>query len=552
MRRFLSFTVQQALRGQTESVKEALVGVEVFDRAPDYDPRIDPIVRVEARRLRQKLAQYYASAGGDDCVIIDYPKGAYVPRFTSRDRVSVAAPPASKLESILVLPFTNLNAGSENDYFSDGLTQELIHALTQVDGLRVVGWSSAARLRGKSAQSSELSGQIQTDAILEGSVSREGNLLRIHAQLVQAATGVYLWTQTYQRGMAGLFRLQEEIARSIAAVLRLRLAETGSSQRLHSVEAHDFYLKGRYEWFRRTPDSIRQSIALFQRAISEDQRCAPAYAGLADAYSLLADYGLESSMESMPMARQAALRALEIDPNLGEAHVSVAFAAGLFDWDWKSAEGHYKKAIELNPGCVTAHHWYGLDHLALQGRFEEATPHLTLASQLDPLEPILTESLAYLAMLRRDFDEALHRYERMTADFPQFTRSWTGLGRVNWCVGRYGKAIEMLEKGRQISGDLPSVLGALSQTYGCSGNSLKARDMLARLHEIARRQHVAASCFALSHLGLDQPDEAIEWLERGVSRRDIPMTQIGVYPAYDALRGDPRFEQLIQRIGLRP
>ena len=552
MSRFLTYTVKQALRGQSESLKETLVGSKVFDRAPDYDPRIDPIVRVEARRLRQKLSEYYATAGSEDTVIIEYPKGTYWPRFSERKAGGAKqADGPGKMESILVLPFINLDANTTNDYFSDGLTQELIHALTQVKGLRVVGWSSAARLRGKSPQSSEVIGQVQTDAILEGTVSREGNLLRIHAQLVQAATGVYLWTQSYQREMEGLFTLQEEIARSIAAVLRVRLTEGGSSQRKHSVEAHDFYLKGRFEWFRRTPDSIRQSIALFQRAIGEDGRCAPAYAGLADAHSLLADYSIESSTESMPLARQAALRALELDPNLGEAHVSLAIVVGLYDWDWARAESHYKKAIALNPGYVTAHHWYGLDHLALLGRFEEAYQHLTIAADLDPLEPILVEALAFLAMLRRDFDDAARRYERMTKDFPQFPRSWTGLGRANFCLGHYGKAIQMLEKGRQISGDLPSVMGALAQTYGCSGNLVKARRMLARLHEIARGQHVAASCLALAHLGLGQQEEALEWLERGVSRRDMPMTQIGVHAAYDALRGDPRFEELVRRVGLK-
>src|SRR4051812_23284077 len=269
MSRFLRFVVEQTLAGRGEEMKESLVGIDVFDRAADYDPRIDPIVRVEARRLRKKLQQYYAGTGASDAVHIELPKGTYVPLFHFADeRTAPPQEPAAK-PRILVLPLANLDDSGETNYFSDGLTQELIHALTRLPGLQVVAWNTAARLRGMSG--AEPIRQVEATAMLEGSVRRAGGRVRISVQLVDAASSLYLWSGAYERALDDLFAIQREIARSIATALRVQLTTRETAKR-YKADAYDLYLRGRYEWFRRTPEALRHSIGLFEGAIRADEQ----------------------------------------------------------------------------------------------------------------------------------------------------------------------------------------------------------------------------------------------------------------------------------------
>lgn len=551
MRRFLEYAVRQAMDGKGGELKEALVGIEVFDRPADYDPRVDPIVRVEARRLRQKIEEYYQAEGERDPLRIEFVKGSYAPAFRRPEFAAARGPesaPAAAARTVLVLPFASLGPGTEQDYFSDGLTQELIHALTRVPNLRVVAWRSSARLRGKSAQESEVGEQTRAGTIVEGSVRRQGDRVRIHVQIVDAASGFYLWTETFERTLSDLFALQEQIAHSIAAALRIQMAAPAGPRPAYRIEAHDFYLQGRHEWNQRSPESLRRSTVLFERAIAEDPRCAPAWAGLADSYALLAEYGIEAPSPCIAQARRAALRALELDPDNAEALSSLGLIAGLFDWEWDRSEEHYRRAIAINPGYATAHHWYGLDLLALVGRFEEAEIEITLARQLDPLEPIIVESEGYLALLRGDFAAAARVYGSLAASAPQYAKGHTGLGRALWGLGDFNGAIRSLETGRQLSGDMPSILGALAQVHGCAGNHDAARRFLGQLRETAAAKYVSASCLALGHLGLGETGEALDWLERGVERHDMPMAQLYVHPGYRDLRGHPRFEALLQRM----
>lgn len=552
MRRFLEFTVRQVIEGKSGEIKEALVGVEVFDRPADYDPRIDPIVRVEARRLRQKIEQYYAEEGARDPVRIAYTKGGYAPTIVRPERETgpLEAPSVGTIRSVLVLPFATLGAGQDQEYFSDGLTQELIHAFTRVSGLRVVAWNTSARLRGKSAQASDVNEQAQADVIVEGSVRRQGDRVRVHVQIVEARSDFYLWTETFERTIGDLFALQEEIAGSIASVLRIQLTAPATPRPNYRVEAHDFYLRGRHEWFRRTEQSLRQSIVLFERAIKEDERCAPAWAGLADACSLLADYGFEPTAAAIEEGRPAVMRALELDPTLAEAHTSLAFIKSFFDRDWAAAEQCYRTAIALNPGYVTAHHWYGLDLLGLLGRFEEARVEMEIATRLDPLEPVIIEGLPYLALLSGDYAAAEAGFRKLIACAPQFAKGYTGCGRALWAMGRHREAIEMLERGRGLLGDVPSVLGALGQVYATAGNEGEARAFLAKLYEMAKARHVPSSCLALVHAGLGEHDEALGHLERGVERRELPLNQMAVHPGYAVLRGEERFRRLLVKMNL--
>ena len=308
MSRFLRFAVEHTLENRAAELKEYVIGVEVFDRTGSYDPRLDPVVRVEARRLRSKLASYYEEEGKADALLIDFPKGAYVAVFRNRTETTRTPAASQKRSTIAVLPFANLSAGSKNDYFSDGLTQELIHLLTKVDGLRVVAWNSSSQLKGKTPDPYSVGQQLKVGSVLTGSIRGANDKLRITAQLVNTADGYYLWSETYDREMKDVFAIQEEISSAIVKTLSDKLAskapELKSSAR--NLEAYNLYLKGRFHWNKRTGVGLHRSIQYFTDAIAVDQDFAMAYSGLADSYSLLADYGLMHPSEAMPKAKAAA------------------------------------------------------------------------------------------------------------------------------------------------------------------------------------------------------------------------------------------------------
>ncbi len=546
MMRFLEFTVAEALAGRADDLKETLVGAQVFDRPVDYDPRIDPIVRVEARRLRAKLERYYANAGTNDPILLAYPRGGYAPKFEHR-RASAA--PVTAWRTIAILPFANLSPDSDHAFFGDGLAQELIHAMTRVPDLRVMAWSTVARLRETGDQSATgIASRLPVDAIVEGSVRRAGKRVRITAGLIDAKSGVYLWTGAYERELADLFAVQEELARSIATILQVRLAPPSRAEK--SIEAYSLYLRGRVAWNRRTDEGLRQSIVFYQRAVQADPSSGLAHAGLADAYSLLCDFGIEPAPKVIPLAREAALRALELDETLAEAHVSLGYLVSMHDWNWELGEHHYLHAIRLNPGYVTAHHWYGCDLLALRGRHEEARREIEIARQLSPLEPSITETEAYMQMLARRYAESETAFRRLVEECPDYYKSHTGLGRVLAAQGRYEEAIATIEAGRAIAGDLPSVLGLLCQVRGMKGDRGEAERLLAQITVMAKHRHVSGIVFGLANEGLGRADEALAWLEQACEQREMSMTHIGVHPAYDGLRAHPRFGKILSRVGL--
>lgn len=355
--RFMRFTIGEALDGRASGLKEYVVGVQVFDRKPSYDPRTEPIVRVEARRLRSKLAKYYSGEGAADPVRIEYPLGSYTPVFHAGEESALPAPAESAIHTVAVLPFVNLSADPENEYFSDGLTEELINELTKLKPLRVVAWSSAFQFKARPRDLQQIGERLRVRSILEGSVRRSGDRLRITAQLVDVATGFYLWSEAFERPMKDIFAIQEEISRAIAQTLRVRLGGDLPVKTPRLIEAYNAYLLGRFHWNKRSVPGIEKAIECFERAISIDARYAPAYAGLADAHSILGGQGMAPPAERLPVAKRAALRALELEETLSEAHASLALVLAVYDHDWRGAERHFDRAIELNPGYATARHW---------------------------------------------------------------------------------------------------------------------------------------------------------------------------------------------------
>lgn len=553
MSRFLRFAVEEALAGRAGQLKEYSIGLEVFDRPPSYDPRTDPLVRVEARRLRDKLKTYYQTEGRTDRFRIELPKGSYAPQFRLYSPDQEPAPEAGD-NTIAVLPFTNLSPDPDNEYFSDGLTEELIHALTKVEGLKVAAWNSALHFKGNSRDIYEIGNRLRVGKILEGSVRRSGDQLRITIQLIDTATGYYLWSETYDRTMRDLFAVQGEIAGAIANVFEMQLTGRRKPEgaRLSSagVEAYNLYLKGRYFWNKRTAEGLKKGLECFQEALKRDSGSALAYAGLADAYTIQAHYGLKHPAELIPQARSAAMKALEIDPSLAEAHTSLGFIRSLYDWEWAEAERHYLRAIELSPGYATAHFWYGIDFLANRGRFDEAYEELKLAWQSDPLSAIVKQSHGYILFLSRRYQEATAALRQLMEEEPTFYKAHTAMGRTLIHMGCYAQAIEALEKGRMFGGDVPSTFGALGQAYGLAGNHQEARKILEKLVEMSRKQYVPCTCFALIHLGLAERQAALDWLERSYELHELTLAILAIHPGYDDLRSEPRFGALLRKIGL--
>jgi TolB-like protein/Flp pilus assembly protein TadD len=551
MARFLRFAVDHCLCGRADDLKEYVIGVEVFDRSEAYDPRVDPIVRVEARRLRSKLKAYYEADGAGDHVLIEFLSGSYAPRIRDR-RHAPAGGAAPAVITVVVLPFSDLSLKPGNEYFSDGLTEELIHVLTKVTGLRVVAWSTAARLRDRQEDFRAIRDQLNAGFVLTGSARIAGPSLRVRAQLIDTATGVYLWSETFDRRIHDVFAIQEEIARAIVRTLRLQLvpaSETaGLARAASAIGSYDLYLKGRYYWHRRTPEDLERSMEYFRAALDADPQSSLAQTGLADAYSLLVDYGLMSPDEGMPKAREAATRAIEFDPNSAEAHSSLALIRGLYDWQWQEAEALYLRAIELNPGYSTAHHWLGIDCYALLGRVEEATAELEIARQLDPLSSILREGLAFLKLLAHDYEGAAAEFHLLIKDDPSFYKGYTGLGRAYAMQGNYLDALRLLDKGRSMAGDMPNILAAMGQVYALGGEPARAREGLAKLARMAKTNYVPSTAFAIIHLGLGEHDRALDWLEKGVAVHDPPLTSLNVHPVYDPLRAHPRFQALLRAL----
>jgi TolB-like protein len=395
--RFLRFVVEQALGGN--HLKETLVGVEVFGRKPAYDPRLDGVVRVEAVKLRSRLKAYYETEGAADSIRIDLPKGGYLPCFAALpDRPAEEIEPIEPIEkavavpprrawwtdwraiaallalvlpiagyllerkshprpatpdssSIAVLPFVNLSSDKENEYFSDGLTEDLIDALAKVRGLRVVARGSAFQFKGKNPDIRAVGRQLNVAAVLEGSVQRSGDRLRITAQLSGVADGYHVWSETYDRRLADVFAVQDEISRAIVGALEVRAGGDPGRRLVQSstqdLGAYNLYLQGRFHLNKWRPEGARKGVEYFAQAIAKDPRYAPAYTGMADCYTWLAVFGWSAARQAMPQARQAANHALELDETLAAAHVSLGYVKALYDWDWPGAEREFKRALEL-------------------------------------------------------------------------------------------------------------------------------------------------------------------------------------------------------------
>ena len=462
-------------------------------------------------------------------------------------------PAAAPIRSIAVLPLRNLSNDPEQEYFSQGLTDELITRLASLQGLRVISATSAMQYKDTHKPLPQIAKELNVDAVVEGSVLRAGGRVRITAQLIEASSDRHLWAASYEREQSDILALQSDVTRDIADNIRLTL-DPSSRQALASVrpldpQAHEAYLRGRYFWSRRTGADIRTAISYFERAVAIDPDYARAYADLADCYALLGGFSGAPQGEFMPRARAAALKALELDQQLPEAHTALAVIAQDYDWDWPTAEREYRRAIQLDPNYATAHHWYG-EFLAFQGRFDEAFAEIERARQLDPLSLIIATDRAKIFYYARQYDRSVTEFQAVLARDPGFNFAHNViLPSVE--KGDYSQALADIEQWRT-PGDDQNHLFLLVYVYGRSGRRTEAQHALRRLEELGRREPKDRAALMSAYTALGRKDQAMALLELIYREHSMSLGNLGVDPLYDPLRGDPRFQDLLLRLRLPP
>jgi TolB-like protein/DNA-binding winged helix-turn-helix (wHTH) protein/Flp pilus assembly protein TadD len=467
--------------------------------------------------------------------------------FRSRSRVPTG------IRSLAVLPLENLSADASQNYFADGMTDELITDLAQISALRVISRTSVMVYKGARKPLPQIARELNVDAVVEGTVLHSGDQVRITAQLIEASTDKHLWSQSYEGEFRDTLALQNRVAREIADQIRINLTPQEQaalkSVKVVNPEAYESYLKGRYFWNKRTADGLKAALAYFQQAIEEDPKYAQAYSGLADTYALLGDwqYAVMTPKEAFPKAKTAAIKALELDSALGEAHNSLAFVLDGFDWDFDSAGKEFRRAIELNPGYATAHHWYAW-HLSLLGRYDEATAEMRKAENLDPLSLIINADLAELLVLAHSYDESIEQSRKTIEMDPNFALAHNQLAQAYLQKHMYDQAVAELQKAVQLSGGSPTCTANLARAYVLSGKRSEALELLSELKKRSNPGYSNASEIAMIYASLGDAAQAMNWLEKGYEERFNP--GVLLRPGFDPLRSDSRFQNLLHRIGL--
>ncbi len=464
--------------------------------------------------------------------------------------------PAGKI-MLVVLPFENLSGDPEQEYFSDGMTEEMTTQLGCLSPqyLGVIGRASAMTYKGRKKTIDEIGKELRVQYILQGSVRRAGDRVRVSAQLVEVGAQTQVWAEEYDRDLRDILALQSEVARAVAeqirATLTLQEQTRLASARAVNPEAYRHCLIGRFLWNKRSEEGLKSAIDHFQRALEIDPGYAPAYAGLADSYIVLSDMGFLPPKETVPRGKAAAQKALEIDESLAEAHASLGLACFEYDWDWPTCEKELKRAIELNPNYASAHQWlYAL--LQTMGRRDEALAEVQRAQQLDPLSPIISLASAYWYLRAGQRDEAIRRLRDTVSLFPEFADAYVVLGDANVANGAYQEGIIAYQKARSLSGASAAEGAALAQAYAKAGIRGYYLWELQRLREEAKHRYVRAWAFALIFADLGEKDQALSYLERAYEDRDYRIGSLRLEARFDSLRSDPRFQALVRRMNFPP
>jgi TolB-like protein/DNA-binding winged helix-turn-helix (wHTH) protein/Flp pilus assembly protein TadD len=462
-------------------------------------------------------------------------------------------PAPEGIRSLAVLPLENLSGDASQNYFADGMTDELITDLAQISALRVISRTSVMVYKGARKPLPQIARELNVDAVVEGTVLRSGDQVRITAQLIEASTDKHLWSQSYEGELRDTLSLQNKVASAIADQIRISLTpqEQAALKNVKVVnpQAYESYLKGRYFWNKRTADGLKVALAYFTQAIEEDPKYAQGYSGLADTYALLGDwqYAVMTPKEAFPKAKAAAIKALELDSTLGEAHNSLAFVLDAFDWNLDAAGKEFRRAIELNPGYATAHHWYAW-HLSLLGRFDKAIEEMRKAENLDPLSLIINADLAEILVLARSYDESIRQSRKTIEMDPNFALAHNQLAQAYIQKQMYEEAVAEMQKAVKLSGDSPTCIANLARAYVASGKRSEAVKLLSDLKKRSNPSLSYSSEIAVIYVALGDGDQAMNWLEKAYEERFN--SSVLLRPGFDPLRSDPRFQNLLRRVGL--
>ncbi len=462
------------------------------------------------------------------------------------------APPAAhrtpEIHILAVLPLENLSHDPEQEYFADGMADELVTQLGQISAVKVISRTSAMHYKGTKKTLPEIARELHVDAVIEGSVQRSGKRVRVNAQLIEAATDQHLWAHSYERDLSDTLVLQSEVAQAIVQEIAARLTPQEQSRlanvRTVDPQAQDEYLLGRYYENKWTEENLRIAIGRFKQAILKDPGYARAYAGLADTYREMGDpyRGGHRAIETLPQAKAMAMKALELDPTLGEAHSSLASIVNLLDWDWKEAEKQYQLALQLNPSFAQGHSDYGM-YLQALGRNDEARTQLNQAIELDPLSSAYRGRLGTLALMSREYDLAIQQFQRMGPEGSNVPLAWAYIMKK-----QYPEAISLLEIMIGKYGRNQNLLSFLAEAYGDAGRKDDAERVIHELLAQARVSYVPASHIAGAYIGLRDKNQVMKWLEQGFAERDEEMVWVNVAPDLDFMRSEPRFQALLRRM----
>ncbi|HKB10250.1 MAG TPA: tetratricopeptide repeat protein [Vicinamibacterales bacterium] len=545
LKRFLSFIVSETIAGHRHELKEYVIGVQVFGKEASFDPRTDPIVRVQARRLRAKLGQYYRDEGRGDALIIELPKGGYAPVFTRRDGpapVKRAAASLVERNTVAVQPFADHSGARDLDYFCRGIREEIVHRLTRLPALRVLAGDDA-RGDGDAADAA---------LIISGSVRRSGDQLRLTAQLVDGASGCYLWSEAIDTAVNDAFGGQERIAEAIVRRLEPELSGAhGPRRATENMAARNLYLQGRYHLNQRTEEGLRRAVDFFEKTLAEDAQNAPAHSGLADAYGLLNHYGMVGPADTWTRAASYAASAVMLNGNSAEAHTSLAHVKSTQEWDWPGAEREFQRAITLDPRYATAHHWYATSCLMPLGRLDEALDELRIAQSIDPVSSIVARDLAVVHFYRRDLETALEQCDHTIELNPHFAPAYWILGVIQEHRREFDESIAAFQRAIQLAPRASRMHGALGRSFALSGRKKQAVEVLRTLESNARQGYVSPMEFAWIHVALGDVDLGFTWLGKACADRAFDLISMRVDPRFDLLRDDRRFAGILRQLGVQ-
>jgi TolB-like protein len=453
--------------------------------------------------------------------------------------------------SIAVLPFVNMSGDKEQEYFSDGLAEEIINVLAHIPGLRVAGRTSSFFFRSKDVEFTEIGKRLNVEHILEGSVRRSGSSIRVTAQLIKVADGFHLWSERYDRNLTDVFAIQDEIAAAITDALKIKLSITASDQRHHepNLAAHEAYLKARYYFGSLSPESLSAIKGYFEQAIAADPDYAQPWFGLATYYWLLGNQGIMPAKAASAKCREALLKALELDELLPEAH-SLLGVLKVMQFDWMGAESEFRRALELGPKVFDVWMHYSIWYLFPKGCLNEAVAAARMAVEMDPLSPIAQHQLGVAYLLAREYDQAIEQFGKLLELNPRFGLAHLFLGIAKIITGRQNKGVASIEAGVHLLGRTPLSLAFLASVYARAGRISEAHKLLAELQDAAHRTYVSPFHFALVYLGFGDVDACFDWLDKAFEERNSMIFIISVNPLFDPLRSHPRYHALLRKMNL--